>query len=80
MGMNMIDIARMLICVAFASLSVSKAFDMINDISVVTQTFSLVPLCLGFLLLIYGFSPNMAKQVIKAIVDIIHTLFSAIFK
>lgn len=78
--MSVNSLSRMIVCISVAAMSILKGFEMINDVSIINQTYSLILLGLGFVLLIYAFSPSMAKQVIKAIVDIIRIPFKAIFK
>jgi hypothetical protein len=69
---------RILVCVAFAGLVVSQGFSMMTDSknSVVTQSFGFASTGLGFLILIYGFSPEKAKQIISEISRIIRKLLT----
>lgn len=70
---------RMFVCSIVGIFLLIQSSNMMYDVSIITQAFSLATMSLALLIIIYGFSPSTAKAVIKAIVQIVSIPLEALF-
>ena len=73
-------VVRIIVCVAIGVAIISKGYGMMGEASVVTQSFGFGSLGLGLLLIIYGFKPDRAKQIIAEISKIVREFLKALLK
>lgn len=62
---------RIIACLILGVLAILQGFGMMDNINIVTQVFGLAVMGFGLLMIVYGFTPSTAKQIIKAIVQIV---------
>lgn len=71
---------RIIVCSIIAICLLNQSFSMMEGLSITKQTFSLTTMGLALLIMIYGFSPSMARTIINAIVKIVSIPLKALFR
>lgn len=71
-------ILRIVFCLLLGTMLCSTGLSMMNEPIFTSQLMGTVALGSGLLIVIYGFSPGVASQVISAIVKIISLPFKAL--
>jgi len=71
---------RIIFCSIIGLLLIALGSQVNSTRDIVTQVFGFAEMGLGLLIVIYGFSPSTAKQIINAIVKIVSIPLKALFQ
>lgn len=72
-------VLRILVCMMIGAIITLSGLSYLDAPNVTTQMLSPIAMGCGLLIIIYGFSPSTAKEIIKAIVKIVSLPFKALF-
>ena len=73
-------VLRILVCIIVGAILAFSGLSYIDAPSLTTQMMSPIAIGCGLLIIMYGFSPSTAKEIIKAIVKIVSLPFKTLFR
>ena len=71
---------RIVFCSIIGLILISLGSQVNSSTNIVTQVFAFAEMGLGLLIIVYGFSPSTAEQIINAIVKIVSIPLKSLFQ